>query len=249
MKTYTKQDIINAMKKLHPCPFCGTVPKIIITDDEGNPRNTDYLNDTWSGIAFGIRHDVVKECPISFDSEDDADCIPMGNRLYDTPDVLVETWNSAIQNTKERTSEGKLTKERHLALIKEKDRVEELIIKRCKEIIRKAPEGIDVKVKPNGIICVEFIDEASINGNRTFHIEEETTFRGESETRYSIPFPIDALYSDEALDEYYSRLVKEKEEEECRKKAIEEKRKATQEKRERAQYERLKAKYGKSENK
>ena len=186
MKTYTKQDIINAMKKLHPCPFCGTVPKIIITDDEGNPRNTDYLNDTWSGIAFGIRHDVVKECPISFGNEDDADCIPMGNRLYNTPDELVETWNSAIQNTKERTSEGKLTKERVEAFLEERRELNAEFCARGLEIIEKAKSaGIDIRVSS----C----DEIKLYE----HIFSIISGRIES-----IGFPIDALYSDEILDKF-----------------------------------------------
>ena len=79
-------------KDLLPCPFCGVVPKICICDDEGNIRDENYLNDSFSGLSFGIEHTLAQEgaeyCPIATYKGEG-----IGAILYDSVDELVRYWN------------------------------------------------------------------------------------------------------------------------------------------------------------
>lgn len=82
----TIEDIKRAESKLLPCPFCGKKFEIFITDEEGNPRDKDYITDPWSGIAFVIYH-ASPDCPIGFGYD-----TPM-SASYTSLEELVETMN------------------------------------------------------------------------------------------------------------------------------------------------------------
>jgi hypothetical protein len=77
---------------LKPCPFCGGVAKLSISDDEGNDRGAEYENDPWSGLSFKIQHayEDNKGCPIAGYEEDGAS---MGVRLYDSREEATQAWN------------------------------------------------------------------------------------------------------------------------------------------------------------
>lgn len=79
------------MSKLKPCPFCGRMPYIQLTDDEGNHRPQSYLDDPYSGIGYVLCHpqaDETDECPIATEPGGD-----LGEWIYDTPEEAAEAWN------------------------------------------------------------------------------------------------------------------------------------------------------------
>lgn len=81
------------MEKFKPCPFCGEMPRILVSDDEGNMRPDEYEKDPWSGLGFQIEHIAVEEddpiCPVAtFEGES------IGTRIYDSRDEAIEAWNS-----------------------------------------------------------------------------------------------------------------------------------------------------------
>lgn len=84
-------------KRLKPCPFCGKVPTIYVCDEEGNIKNDDYVNDTYSGLFYSICHEMDDSkgndnvCPIAtFKGE------ILETQLYESIDELVERWNRRI---------------------------------------------------------------------------------------------------------------------------------------------------------
>lgn len=80
------------MGNLKPCPFCGVVPVIGISDDEGNFRDHDpeYEQDPWSGLSFYIKHDHRDndKCPIASHMGE-----VVGTILYDSREELANRWN------------------------------------------------------------------------------------------------------------------------------------------------------------
>lgn len=83
--------------RLLPCPFCGKVPKIAICDEEGNPRDIDYLDDPWSGLSLLLVHEAPEHihpdqtCPIAtFKGE------ALGIISYESVEEIVERWNKRI---------------------------------------------------------------------------------------------------------------------------------------------------------
>ena len=86
-------------KEFLPCPFCGKLPEIVVTDDEGNIRGIgaapEYEADPWSGLAFALRHDVGIVCPVSTSAHE------YYSLLYGSRDDAIEAWNIRT-NTKKR---------------------------------------------------------------------------------------------------------------------------------------------------
>lgn len=80
-------------KTLKPCPFCGGVASISISDDEGNNRNAEYESDPWSGLSFRIKHSDADNtgCPIANHEEDGG---IIGIYLYDSREEAIKTWNT-----------------------------------------------------------------------------------------------------------------------------------------------------------
>lgn len=76
---------------LDTCPVCGKRVEIAILDDEGNPRDLDYLQDPWSGLSFSISHRENKDCILHADPSDGE---YVGHKLYDNIDELVDAWNT-----------------------------------------------------------------------------------------------------------------------------------------------------------
>ena len=82
--------------ELKPCPFCGCVPLIQLCDNEGNFKPLDYLENPYSGIKYGIRHDVGRadgDCPIITSVGE-----LLGGYLYNSLDLLESTWNRRVNN-------------------------------------------------------------------------------------------------------------------------------------------------------
>ena len=93
-----KEDVLHQMATLKflPCPFCGRVPTLLITDDEGNIKDNymDYLDDQWSGLSFQISHEITDEndCPVASHEDMEVGCL-----MYETPKRAVKTWNRRIK--------------------------------------------------------------------------------------------------------------------------------------------------------
>lgn len=97
MRTITLARIRKAEKRLDRCPFCGKRPKIVFTDDEGNPKDQDseeYLRDPWSGLAFWLSH-PEEDCVIGTDWREPSSYL----QGWDTPEEAVEAWNRRYHDT------------------------------------------------------------------------------------------------------------------------------------------------------
>lgn len=142
------------------------------------------------------------------------------------------------------------SKERHIASIKEVEAVKKLMIERGKEIVSKVPEGIDIGVKGCDNVHADdyygsFEDMFNYSKKDSkedrekyckFYISEHIPGSYGGSWDNSINFPIDTLYSDEALEKFFETLVEKK-------KSAEAKREKAKEEKERKEYERLKAKF------
>jgi transcription termination factor NusB len=121
-----------------------------------------------------------------------------------------------------------LTKEKIDEFKRLEDECRTLILERGAEIIEKAEErGVELNISK----C----DDVSLYDD-DFVIAEYYSSKGESWYDYSEEIPIDAFYSDEALEKYFDSVLQE----------IDDKDEQLQqdiEKYERSEYERLKAKY------
>lgn len=73
------------------CPFCGGEFHLLLCDEEGNPRDDDYLDNPYSGISYCIVHshkDVPNgvHCPIATSYDDGA----ISEYLYDSKEEALE---------------------------------------------------------------------------------------------------------------------------------------------------------------
>jgi len=85
---------MSIIETLKPCPFCGGVAHLSISDDEGNDRDEEYENDPWSGLSFKIQHnhDDNKGCPIASYSAEEGGSI--GVYLYESREEATQAWNT-----------------------------------------------------------------------------------------------------------------------------------------------------------
>lgn len=78
---------------LKPCPFCGSMIRIVVTDDEGNIHDDDYENDPWSGLGYQLYHNITDDpnelCPIA---KHEGEGI-MGVWIYDSKEEAIAVWN------------------------------------------------------------------------------------------------------------------------------------------------------------
>ena len=80
--------------EIKPCPFCGGGITIGICDSEGNPRDTDYANDPYSGLSYVLYHRIEKAneakrlCVIATNDDE-----PLGCWQYDTKNEATASWN------------------------------------------------------------------------------------------------------------------------------------------------------------
>lgn len=100
MDKVTPRQVEEAEKKFDGCPWCGVKPRILVMDDEGNPkghfdddRAIEYMEDPWSGLSFGLDHSyreagaencLLAGCPGE----------PVGSMRYDSLEALVKGWNT-----------------------------------------------------------------------------------------------------------------------------------------------------------
>lgn len=100
MKKVTPRQIENAEKKLDGCPWCDVKPRIVVRDEEGNPKGyfeddktAEYLLDPWSGLRFSLAHDYcqsgAEDCPIATHPGEN-----LGSGLYGSLSALVKDWNT-----------------------------------------------------------------------------------------------------------------------------------------------------------
>ena len=81
-----------SQNKLRPCPWCKKVPKIQLTDAEGNFRSESYLDDPYSGVGYALVHmteDSDDKCPIATVDEETI----LGGMIYDTEEEAIDAWN------------------------------------------------------------------------------------------------------------------------------------------------------------
>ena len=79
-------------RELRACPWCKKVPKIQLTDAEGNFRNESYLDDPYSGVGYALIHttnDLDDKCPIATVDE-----YILGEMTYDTKEEAIAAWNA-----------------------------------------------------------------------------------------------------------------------------------------------------------
>jgi len=124
-----------------------------------------------------------------------------------------------------------LTKERIETFEKEESIIKSLLTKRGDEIITLS------KNYPHIYLNVNSCDDVDIDDD-CFYIKEDWDCMGESGRDYSIAFPIDALYDDNALKDFFEKEENKFFEKEKQAQII-------KEKKERAEFERLKAKFEK----
>lgn len=75
------------MSKEYECPFCDEPVILQITDDEGNFRNEDYLDDPWSGVGYIPRHDTDNTCPIATHEAE-----TLGKFNYESVEEFEKSW-------------------------------------------------------------------------------------------------------------------------------------------------------------
>ena len=87
------------MEKFLPCPFCGELPSLIVSDDEGNIHSDGYEDDPWSGLCYQIDHSKTWDsndtyrCPI-VTHEDEV----IGSVMYTSKEEAISTWNRRFNN-------------------------------------------------------------------------------------------------------------------------------------------------------
>lgn len=81
--------------ELKPCPFCGGQVKFLTMDDEFNIRDEEYEKDPWSGLQYGLYHDVKDNegCPIATHVDE-----ILGVYGYDTREDAADAWNERWNN-------------------------------------------------------------------------------------------------------------------------------------------------------
>ena len=84
------------MDKLKSCPFCGRIPQILVSDDEGNIHNEEgYEQNPWSGLGYQLEHIAIEEndpvCPVATYKGE-----TIGTRIYDTREEATEAWNRRV---------------------------------------------------------------------------------------------------------------------------------------------------------
>ena len=100
MKKVTPKQVEEAEKKLIGCPWCKVKPRIIIKDEEGNPKGyffddqaIEYLASPWSGLSFSLEHDYEQKgtshCPIVTHPGEE-----IGAMHYYSLAALVKDWNT-----------------------------------------------------------------------------------------------------------------------------------------------------------
>ncbi|MBQ6535073.1 MAG: hypothetical protein IJI37_07860 [Opitutales bacterium] len=77
-------------KKLKPCPFCGKIPEIVITDAFGNIHNENYEQNPYNGLCYAIAH-FDDDCPISLHPEDKGTVYYP--TIYNTKTGAIAAWN------------------------------------------------------------------------------------------------------------------------------------------------------------
>lgn len=100
MNKVTPRQVEAAEKKLVGCPWCKVKPRIVVMDEEGNPKGhfdddcvAEYMDDPWSGLSFSLDHNYKQKgtahCPIV--------CHPgehVGSMHYYSLAALVKDWNT-----------------------------------------------------------------------------------------------------------------------------------------------------------
>ena len=86
------------MAELKPCPFCGGKVKFIILDDEFNIHDEEYAKEPWSGLQYGLYHDVREneDCPIA-----NLEGEMLGVYGYDTQEEATEAWDKRAGDSNE----------------------------------------------------------------------------------------------------------------------------------------------------
>ena len=83
------------IKKIEPCPFCGGSIDILLCDDEGNIKNSDYKNNPYlTSLWYQITHNVVGFCPIATHDEE-----AVGRCRYYSQEDAINAWNKRYTET------------------------------------------------------------------------------------------------------------------------------------------------------